>query len=207
VGRVSPVGARAGRTPSCGVSDSGRQPMIRSPLWSSLMTAHDPSVAIVGHDPHCEGRAVPAENQLAAANGSRDSQPAGCRFDSYAAHQFSQVTALPANGGSSQCDQTIGLVSGNLERRAVPLSVVVTGDGAAAATTTSASPDRRLRPPSRPRPPRKRRARRRHRARHAPHTGPHGRVQRAAHPPPPRSASLQSTNGHGHRGLMAWWNS
>ncbi len=26
----------------------------------------------------------------------------GCRFDSYAAHQFRQATALPASGGSSQ---------------------------------------------------------------------------------------------------------
>jgi len=39
-------------------SDSGRQPMIRSPLWSPLMTAHDPTVAIAGHDPHREGQAV-----------------------------------------------------------------------------------------------------------------------------------------------------
>ena len=47
-------------------------------------------------------RPQPAEEQFAAAGRSRDSQPAGCRFDSYAAHQFPQATALPAIGGSSQ---------------------------------------------------------------------------------------------------------
>jgi hypothetical protein len=47
-------------------------------------------------------RPWPAEMQFTAADGSRDSQPAGCRFDSYAAHQFPHATALRAGGGSCQ---------------------------------------------------------------------------------------------------------
>jgi len=44
----------------------------------------------------------PAPQLTAAQSWSRDSQPAGCRFDSYAAHQLPQVKALPNNGRNPQ---------------------------------------------------------------------------------------------------------
>ena len=46
----------------------GRLPMIRSPLWSSLMTAHDSTPVIVGYDPQ---RQAPAVTSTEAVDGGR----------------------------------------------------------------------------------------------------------------------------------------
>ena len=54
--------------------------------------------------------------QLPEVDGSRDSRPAGCRFDSYAAHYSRRSQSCRPPAGTLARDRTTGLVSGNLER-------------------------------------------------------------------------------------------
>ena len=72
---------------TCAQPDNGAPTTLHSAIYFSPGTgAHVVSGAILASWRDFRHRPCPAEMQFTAADGSRDSLTAGCRFDSYASH-------------------------------------------------------------------------------------------------------------------------
>src|SRR3954447_15141641 len=74
--------------------------LIKSPLWSSLTSGHDPARAITQHDRNHAGPALTSREAGGRGRRITDSQPAGWGFDSLAAHQ-QPVSRANAYGAGS----------------------------------------------------------------------------------------------------------
>ena len=76
--------------------------MIKSPLWSPLMTEHDATATTSEHDPHLQVLAVASRNAVHGGRWITRLPASGLKVRLLRGTPIPQATALPASGGSSQ---------------------------------------------------------------------------------------------------------